>query len=87
MNQRAVVNAGKKVYERHRAQLEATAHGQFAVVDVSSEKVFTARSAEEASRSARAAGGKGPFYLARIGARAAYRSRRVSLGDNRRLVH
>ena len=86
MNQREVVRVGKQIYERHRARLEASARGHFTVVDVSTGQLLTAPSAEEASQKARAAGAAGPFYLARIGARVAYRSRRTSHGADPRLL-
>jgi hypothetical protein len=84
-NQRAIVEAGKRIYEPHRSKLEACARGQFAVVDIATEELFIAPSPEEASRKARDAGRNGPFYLLRIGFRAAYRSRRASHGGDTRL--
>jgi hypothetical protein len=59
-NQRAIVEAGKKIYERHRVRLEAEARGQFAVIDIASEELFIAPSPEEASRKARAGGADWP---------------------------
>ena len=85
-DQRAVVEAGKKIYERYRIELEERSRGQFAVVDITSEECFIAPSAEEASRKARAGVGKGPFYLVRIGSRAAYRSRRAPHGSDPRFI-
>jgi hypothetical protein len=86
VNQRAIVEAGKKIYERHRAQLEERERGQFAVIDVPSAELFIAPSPEQASRKARAAGRKGPFHLVRIGSRAAYRSRRTPHGGDTRFI-
>jgi hypothetical protein len=85
-NQRAIVEAGKKIYERHRVRLEAEARGQFAVIDIASEELFIAPSPEEASRKARAGGRTGPFHLVRIGSRAAYRSRRALHGGDPRFI-
>ncbi len=86
MNQRAIVEAGKKIYERHRARLEASELGQFAAIDVPSAELFIAPSADAATRKARASGRIGPFHLVRIGSRAAYRSRRTPHGGDTRLI-
>jgi hypothetical protein len=84
-NQRAIVAAGEEIYERHRIELEARSRGHFAVIDISSQQVFVAPSAEEAVREAQARGG-GPFHLVRIGSRAAYRARRNRHGGDTRII-
>jgi hypothetical protein len=85
-SQRAVVEAGKKIYERHRAELEARSLGQFAVIDTATQVVYVASSPDEAVRKAEAGGNKGPFHLVRIGSRAAYRSRRAPHGRDPRFA-
>jgi hypothetical protein len=84
--QRAIVEAGKRIYEPYRSKLEARARGQFAVVDIATGELFMAPSPEEASRKTRDAGRNGPFYLLRIGFRAAYRSRRAPHGSDTRFI-
>jgi hypothetical protein len=84
-NQQAIVDAGKMIYERRRLQLEATSQGQFASIDVSSHQLFVAPSADEALRNAQASG-QGPFFIVRIGSRAAYRMRRTPHGGDTRIV-
>jgi hypothetical protein len=86
VNQRAIVEAGKKIYERHRAELEARERGQFVAIDIASAELFVAPSGEEAVRKARRSGRKGPFHLVRVGSRAAYRSRRTPHGGDTRLI-
>jgi hypothetical protein len=86
VNQRTVVEAGKTIYERHRAELETHARGQFVAVDIASAELFVAPSGEEAVRKARGSGRKGPFHLMRIGSRAAYRFRRIPEGGDTRLI-
>ena len=86
MNHRAVIEAGKKIYERHRERLEASERGQFVAIDVASGELFIAPSGEDALRNARADGRKGPFHLIRVGFRAAYRFRRIPHDGDTRLI-
>lgn len=82
----AVVEAGRKVYERYRDSLERRFMGKFVVIDVPSEKYFIGDSPEAAYREARKEKHRGPFHLVRVGARAAFRSRRSPHGGDSRFI-
>ena len=84
-NPRDVARAGRKVYERHRADFERLHHGQYVLIDIRTEKVYLAESPEGAYRRAAAEGQLGPFHLMRVGDRAAFRSRRLPNGVDTRL--
>ena len=84
LNPRDVAKAGRKVYERHRAHLEHRHRGKFVLIDVRTEKLYLAESAEKAYERVAAEGQPGPFHLLRIGARAAFRSRRLVHGVDTR---
>ena len=83
-NPRDVARAGRKVYERHRADLERRHRGRFVLIDIRSERIYVADSAEGAYRQASAE--VGPFHLMRVGERAAYRSRRLLHGVDTRVI-
>lgn len=85
-NPREVVRAGRRVYERHRADCERLHPGQYVLIDIRTEKLYLAESPEDAYRRAAAEHEEGPFHLVRIGDRAAYRSRRVSNGADTRVA-
>ena len=74
-NPRDVARTGRKVYERHRAQFEQRHRGKYILIDVGSERIYVADSPEAAYRQAAAKHEAGPFHVARVGDRAAYRSR------------
>ena len=78
LNLREVVRAGRRVYERHRADYERLHPGKYVLIDIRTDKLFLAESPEDAYRRATAEHEEGPFYLVRIGDRAAYRHRRFS---------
>lgn len=82
----AVVEAGRTVYERYRDKLERRFMGKFVVIDVPSEKHFIGDSPEAAYREAQKEKHRGPFHLIRVGARAAFRSRRSSPGGDPRFI-
>jgi hypothetical protein len=75
LNPRDVAKAGRKVYERHRAQYEQRHRGKYVLIDVRSERIYLADSPEAAYRQAVARHESGPFHVMRVGDRAAYRSR------------
>ena len=83
-NPREVARVGRKVYERHRADLERRHRGRYVLIDVKTEKLFLAESPEAAYQQAVAE--RGPFHLVRVGDRAAFRSRRLPNGDDTRIA-
>lgn len=85
-NPREVARAGRKVYERHRANYERLHPGKYVLIDIRTQKLFLAESPEDAYRRAAAEHEAGPFHLVRIGDRAAYRSRRVPNGADTRVA-
>jgi hypothetical protein len=85
-NPRVVARAGRRVYERHRADYERLHPGKYVLIDIRTEKLFLAESPEDAYRRAAAEHEAGPFHLVRIGGRAAYRSRRVLNGADTRVI-
>jgi hypothetical protein len=85
-NPREIAKAGRKVYERHRMDFERRHPGKYVLIDIRTEKVFLADSPERAYRQAAAEREKGPFHLVRVGARAAFRSRRLPNGDATRIA-
>jgi hypothetical protein len=81
-----IAEAGRRVYERHRIDFERHHPGQYVLIDVRTEKVFTAESPEAAYRQVAPDQREGPFYLVRVGERAAFRSRRQPNGDAVRIA-
>jgi hypothetical protein len=81
-----IARAGRRVYEHHRIALERHHRGQYVLIDIPTEKIFIADSPEVAYRQAEAEKREGPFYLVRVGERAAFRSRRLSNGDTARVA-
>jgi rhodanese-related sulfurtransferase len=79
-NPRDVARAGRKVYERHRADFERLHPGKYVLIDIRTEKLYLAESPEGAYRQAAAEDDAGPFHLVRVGERAAFRSRRLPHG-------
>ena len=77
-NHRDVARTGRKVYERHRADLERQHPGKYVVIDTRTEKLYLGGSPEDAYRQATTANEAGTFHLVRVGNRAAFRSRRLS---------
>ena len=69
-----IAKAGRKVYERHRIDFERHHQGQYVLIDIRTEQVFVADSPENAYRLVAPEQREGPFYLARVGERAAFRS-------------
>src|SRR5438093_12556099 len=51
-NPREVARVGRKVYERHRADLERRHRGRYVLIDVKTEKLFLAESPEAAYQQA-----------------------------------
>lgn len=76
-----IASVGRRVYERHRIGFERRHRGQYVLIDTWTETVFIADSPEAAHRQAQVQKMEGPFYLVRVGERAAFRSRRLSNGD------
>src|SRR5438309_2827638 len=81
-----IAKAGHKVYERHRIDFERHHQGQYVLIDVRTEKVFIADSPEAANRQVAPEQRDGPFYIVRVGERAAFRSRRQPNGDAARIA-
>jgi hypothetical protein len=80
-NPQEIAKAGRRIYERHRIDLERSHRGQFLLIDIRTEHLFIAESPGAAYRQAEAQRTKGPFYLVRVGERVAFRSRRQPNGD------
>ena len=85
-NHRDVARAGRKVYERHRTDLERLHSGKYVLIDIRTEKLYLGDSPEDAYRKAAAAADAGPFHLVRVGDRAAFRSRRLISGVDTRVA-
>ena len=85
-NPRDVARAGRKVYERHRADFEHRHHGKYVVIDIRTERIYVGESPEAAYRQAASRHEVGPFHLVRVGDRAAYRSRRLPNGVDSRVI-
>jgi hypothetical protein len=85
-NAMEIARAGRRVYERHRIDFERRHRGQYVLIDIRTEKVFLAESPEAAYRQAAAEQKNGPFYLVRVGERAAFRLRRQPNGDAARIA-
>ena len=64
-NPREVAKAGRKVYERHRAELERRHRGEYALIDIRTERLFLATSPEAAYRQAAAERERGPRLYCR----------------------
>ena len=80
LNARDITASGSAIYDRrYRSDYEAKWRGQFAAIDVNTEKAFVADFPDEAFAQARSALPGGLFYLVRIGFPGAYKtSRRAS---------
>jgi len=85
-NHRDIARAGRKVYERHRADLERRHPGKYVLIDIRTEKLYVGDSPEDAYRQAAAENEAGPFHLMRVGNRAAFRSRRLPNGVDTRVT-
>ena len=85
-NVEEVARIGRKLYERHRSQLEPAYHGQYVLIDVTSEKFFLGDSPQAVYRKAVEAAQNGPYHLMRVGYPGAYRSRRSPDAESRRVV-
>src|SRR5258705_9741724 len=82
----AIDKAGRRIYDRQRAAFERHHHGQYVLIDIRTERVFIGESPEAAYHQATAEQSEGPFYLVRVGQRAAFRSRRQPNGDAARIA-
>ena len=71
-----IAEAGRRIYERQRIDFERRYHGHYVLIDVRTEATFVAESPEAAYRQVAPEQREGPFYLVRVGERAAFRSRR-----------
>ena len=85
-NAREIAKVGRNIYELRREDLERRHRGQYVLIDIRTEELFVAESPGDAYRQAAAYQTKGPFYLARVGERAAFRSRRQPDGDTLRIA-
>jgi hypothetical protein len=81
-----IAEAGRRIYERHRIDLERRHQGHYVLIDVRTEKTFVAESPEAAYRQVVPEERDGPFYLIRIGERTAFRSRRQPNADAARIA-
>ena len=86
-NPRDVARAGRKVYERHKADFERRHRGKYILISIRTEKIYVAESPAAAYGQAAAEGEAGPFHLMRVGDRTAYRSRRHLSELNGMLSH
>ena len=85
-NPRDVARVGRKIYERHRVDLERRYRGKYVLIDIRTEKFYLAESPEGAYREAAAEDAVGPFHLLRVSDRAAFRSRRLPHGVDPRVI-
>jgi hypothetical protein len=85
-NPRDVARAGRKVYERHRADLERHHPGKYVLIDIRTERIYLAESPERAYQQAAREDGVGPFHLLRVGDCAAFRARRLPNGVDARVA-
>lgn len=83
---REIARAGRRVYQRHRADFERRYPGKYVLIDIGTQKVYVGDSPEAAYRQATAERRKGPYHLVRVGERAAFRSRRLPDVDATRLA-
>jgi hypothetical protein len=82
-NPRDIARAGRKVYERHKADFERRHQGKYVLIDIRTEKIYLAASPEDAYLQVPAEDDVGPFHLMRVGDRAGFRSRRLHGVDSR----
>ena len=85
-NASEIAEAGRRIYERLRIDFERRHLGHYVLIDVRTENIFVAESPEAAYRQVAPAQMEGPFYLVRVGERAASRSRRHPHGDAARIA-
>ena len=85
-NASEIAETGHRIYERHRIDFERRHPGHYALIDVRTENIFVAESPEAAYRLVAPEQMEGPFYLVRVGERAAFRSRRHPNGDAARIA-
>ena len=77
-----IAKRGETIYqERYKDRFERKFHGQFVVIDVSTEEAYIAPYPEEALEKAQNASENGIFHLIRIGAPGAFRVSYVSHGN------
>ena len=81
-----VAKAGRRVYERHRLDFERRYQGRYVLIDIRTERVFMGDSPEAAYRQAALEQTEGPFYIVRVGDRAAFRSRHLTNGGAARIA-
>ncbi len=83
-NPAAIAEAGERIYrEKYRAEYEHAHSGKYAAIDVDSEQIFVAATAEDALNAARRANPAGVFHLIRIGSPGVFRTAyaEASIGD------
>jgi hypothetical protein len=80
LSSKEIADQGTEIYNRlYRADFESKLSGQYAVVDIKSEKAIVEEFPETALAKARLAFPDGMFYLVRIGSLGAFKlSRRVT---------
>jgi hypothetical protein len=86
-NAHEIATVGTDIYRRkYREDFEAKSRGQFAVIDIKSERAFVADFPEEALRQARIEIPEGTFYLLRIGSPGAFKASRLGTNANSRVI-
>ena len=85
-NPRQIARIGRRLYERRRAEFEVHNPGKYVLIDIRTEKIYVAETPEAAYQQATAEPGDGPYYIVRVGERAAFRSRRLRHGDAARVA-
>lgn len=75
MEPEVVAQKGEEIYERqYRAKYEGKYHGKCVLIDLQTERAFVGEDCVETHSEAVEQGCKGPFWLLRVGHRAAYES-------------
>jgi hypothetical protein len=86
-NARSIVERGFAIYrKKYRADFERQWLGRFAAIDIDTEQAYVADYPEQALSDARRAAPNGLFYLVRIGSSGAFRTARLILNADSRLV-
>ena len=75
MEPEVVAQKGEEIYERqYRAKYEGKYHGKCVLIDLQTERAFVGEDCVETHSEAVEQGCEGPFWLLRVGHRAAYES-------------
>ncbi len=69
-----IATRGEEIYKRqYQSRFEATEHGKFVAIDVTTEKAYLGTTPPKAYEAARSANAPGPFHLMKVGEIGAFR--------------